>query len=305
MRKTRKTTRGVTVLELLITIFVLLIGVTGIMGLFPVGVKLSQMSCDDVISSMTAQNALAAVRLQSGLLDRVKPYHEIDNLNGDVLCWTGPTTKASDGIGDITGTVQNTGSEAPGDPLGVGKIEVAFDAGSTAGKHGTRELNIKSATSFDNAAPHNDCGLLLMTSGRAMWKLYRLDNDSSISGSKFGATVSGANFPADGLLSGDSFRLIGARSDGKAGGSPYWPIWATVPANFYGSASGPATTFTLGKGAADGYGYLAIATRVPGLDNSFRVDVLVYKGYDRTQPPERNDPAVACYSTILSGDMFR
>lgn len=268
MPKTGKRTAGVTMLELLITIFVLLIGVTGVMGLFPVGVKLSQLSCDDIAGSMTAQRALAAVRLQPNLLRSVRPYTD-ENTFGDVLGWKNDQSMGVEGLNGSIGTVVN-------------ETVVQPSLGNTAG----RTLDAKD--NDDNRA------LLLMTSGRATWKVYRLDKSSSLSQFSSGATVSPCTaFKGDDVESGDSFRLLGARSEGH--------IWATVPAG--GISSLPP--FTLGEGVVKGYGYLAIVTRVHGYTNSFRVDILIYNGYDKLLPTEGNRPAVACYTTILSGDMLQ
>jgi hypothetical protein len=63
-------------------------------------------------------------------------------------------------------------------------------------------------------------------------------------------------------------------------------------------------SFHLGRGVVEGYGYLAIVTRLEGQDDTFRVDILVYKGYNSTLPPEANLPPVAVFSTIVSGDML-
>ena len=46
-------------------------------------------------------------------------------------------------------------------------------------------------------------------------------------------------------------------------------------------------------------------TRVKDSTAAFRITVLVYKGYDKSLPPEGNLPAVACYSTILSQSMLQ
>lgn len=296
-RRPRRASRGVTVLEILMAIFVMLIGLTGVIALFPIGVKLSQQGTDDVIGAMTAQGALAAVQLQIGLIGRVKGYAADSSVPlGDVLCWKATAPQESRGVENVTGTVANVGTGAVGDPLGLTKVQV------TCSGVDSRTLDVKQTGSGLGTNPtHDNCALLLITSGTAMWKLYRLDNTSSFSTSQFGSASSVSpctNFPADGVKTSDSFRLIGAR-DEKG-------VWATVPGFFYTNVNAvPQTSFVLGKGAAPGYGYLAIVTRVKGYTNMFRVDVLVYKGYDSTAPPEGNLPAVACYTTILSGNMLR
>jgi len=277
-----RSVRGVTVLEILIAIFVMLIGITGVVALFPVGVRLSQTSADDIISAMTAQNALAAVRLQPGLLDRVKPYVADQNESGDVTAWNG--TK-SEGLEGITGSVANVGAPAPGET----KLQV-----TCAGLDG-RSLKVRGAGG--SAATGDNCALLLMTNGNALGKLYRLDATSSTTQFVSGATVSTCtNFPEDGIVTGDTFRLIGARDTSK--------VLATVPQGFYGT--GPLDPpYELGRGAVKEYGYLAIVTRLKDSTSTFRVDILVFKGYDKTLPPEGNMPAIACYTTVLSSDMLK
>ena len=74
-----------------------------------------------------------------------------------------------------------------------------------------------------------------------------------------------------------------------------------MPADFFNPSGG----YVLGPGAVKGYGYLAIITPVYDEDDSYQVDILVYKAYDEFQAPEGNQPAVACFSTVLSGDMLR
>ena len=278
----RRAIRGVTILEILIAIFVMLIGITGVVALFPVGVRLSQMSADDVISAMTAQNALAAVRLQSGLLNRVKPYVADDNESGDVTAWNGTKSECVEGF---TGSVANVGTPAPGDT----KLQV-----TCAGVDG-RSLDVRAAGGGREMG--DNCALVLMTSGNVLWKLYRLDKNATLTQFASGATVSTCtNFPADAIVTGDTFRLIGARDANK--------VLATVPEDFYGS--GPLDPpYELGQGAVKEYGYLAIITRVKESTSTFRVDILVFKGYDKSLPPEGNLPAIACYTTILSSDMLK
>ncbi len=268
-------------LELLITIFVLLIGMVGIMGLFPVGVHLSRQSSEDIIGAMTAQIGLAAVRCEPNLHQRVRPYSS-ENTSGDVLGWDGSAARGVDGI---YGWVSNT---FPAGNLGVDEMEVAEAPGS-------RDINIQArdGPGADNLA------LMLITSGRAQWKLYRLDRQSQTGGPRFASTGSGvADFPADGVVHGDQFRLIGARAGNN--------VWATVPAGFYGTGSGPPSGgYVLGTGAARNYGYLAIVSQVHGLSGAYRVDIIVYHNYDSSLPPEGNRPAVGCFTTIVSGDMLQ
>lgn len=278
----RRQTLGVTVLELLVTVFVLLIGIMGVIALFPVGVKLSHESTDDVISAMTAQNALAAVRCRAGLLSRVSAYLETDNEDGDVLGWD---TGVSTGVEGMTGTVT-----AVGGTVIASAVEVSSE--------------LLSGRSFDVSDDDKaDCGLLLLTSGRAQWKLYRLDgkdgttDGSTISPPRLVSKTNLADFPQDGVQVGDEFRIIGARDDGHQ--------WATVPRQFYGDGGSAPSSYVLGQGAAPGYGYLAIVTRLEDSTTTFRVDVLVYKAYDKTLPPEGNLPAVACYTTMMSSSMLQ
>jgi len=276
MRRNTRLSRGVTVLEVLVSIFVLLIGITGVVSLFPIGVRLSQMSTDDVVSAMTFQNAIAAVRVYSNLLDRVLPY-DANHPLGDVLAWA---AGESDGIDGINGVVGNPPSDTEFDP--------DFSTGDDGGG---RTLDVKDANK-------DDCALLLMTSGRAAWKLYRLGKDASNNPSDLstfisGPTVSGCtDFTIDGVQQGDRFMLLGARDENHH--------WATIPFGFYDGAG----LYQLGAGAAEGYGYLAIINRVHDSTTSFRVHVLVYKGYDNGLPPEANAPAVAYYTMIMSSDMF-
>ncbi len=278
--RAKQSARGVTVLEVLIAVFVLLFGMTGVIALFPVGVRFSEKSADDVISSMTAQNALAAVRVQLGLGDRVAPY-TATNTDGDVLSWKDGASRGVDGgkgsivtVRDEFGTNTNRYTH-----LGVTYVGSAVDVD-------TFKDRVFADTDDDRA-------LMLMTSGKATWKLYRLDRDSTVN-SQVSSTKNGVtNFPGDGILKDDDVQLIGARDDVGE--------WATVPARFYESGA----PYTLGKGSVDGYGYLAIINRVEDNDLAYRVTILVYKGYNEELPPEGNKPAVACYVTILSGDLLR
>ncbi len=281
----RHLNRGVTVLEVLISVFVLLIGITGVIALFPVGVRFSQMSTDDAISAMTAQRALAAVRVQSNTLGRLGGYVAGSNEDGDTLSWNGTISR---GIDEITGeALTMVGEHDTGFPDRHTHMGVAFDGAD--------------GESFDvmtsgAQANQDDRALMLMTSGRAMWKLFRLDRDTNFTTSRVASTKNGiASFPSSGIKEGDEFRLIGARDKNK--------VWVTVPDGFY--ENGPSTGYKLGPGAAEGYGYLAILNRVKGISGAYRVTILVYKGYSEDMPPEGNDPAIACFTTILSGDLLR
>jgi hypothetical protein len=268
--------RGVTILEVLVSIFVLLIGVTGVIALFPVGVRLSQQAADDVLSAMTAQNALAAVLAEPGLHDRVRAYYFIEendpdnNTDGDVLGWaTDPSKRGIDGLG---GTVVSVDSDT--------SMQVTFF-----------DYEERTLIAKDAGDTNNNCGLMMMIDGPAANKLYRLDDGSSLSG-ELVSDIDETKFEFDGIANTNKFRLLGARDESSE--------WATVPAGFL-KVTG---TFHLGRGAVEGYGYLAIITRLEGQDDTFRVDILVYKGYNSSLPPEGNLPAVACYTTIVSGDML-
>jgi len=283
-----KTRRSVTVLELLIAVFVLLIGITGVAALFPIGVHLSYQSSDDLVSAMTAQNALAAVRVQRGLLERVVGYVEGAYDSGDVLAWTG---SISESVEDITAQVAQVG-----DPLDPDRIEVDTLMGING-----RTLDVKDQGSQSPADPNDNCALLLMTSGTAEGKLYRLGGGSAVSGSAPFTLVtqeSAVNFPGDGVEATDTLRLIGARDEDG--------VWTTVPEDFFNLESGGGLPpYDLGQGAAEGYGYLVLVARLDDHDTAFRVTVLVYKGYDRSFPPEGNLPAVNCYTTVLPGNLLR
>lgn len=292
-KKTRQSVRGVTVLEVLIAVFVLLVGMTGVIALFPVGVTFSQRSADDVISAMTAQNALAAVRVELDLIEGVDAYVVTDNENGDVLSWKDDVSRGVDGV---TGVVATVGDEFGDQGEAHTHMDVTFDSVAPAVAVDDETFAVKAGTGANNLA------LMLMTSGKAAWKLYRLDAGTDNDPAKVASTISSGvtSFPRDGIKAGvepgdgkgDKFRLIGARDKNSN--------WATVPEGFYDGG-----TYTLGKGAAEGYGYLAIVNRVTDISQSYRVTILVYKGYDEDQPPEGNRPAIACYVTILSKDLLR
>ncbi len=501
LTKATRTAGGTTVLEVLMAIFVLLVGVTSILALFPIGVHLSQMSADDAISALTVQNAIADLRAQTGPLARLQSYADTNN-TGDALSWDSANSKSL-GIDGAGGSVVNVG----GTWLGKTKLEPTlymggtlvsaaiprtglaawFDAGagmtlstgnvvetwmdqSGNGRHATRldgsptyvsgAAGGRPAVRFSTDAPapgaslkfsrmsnmrtvfwvlkdncpntaahrhnllrdsggsndfyrgangniwdtassssyiragttrlngtvvngtttvlpfgsfnivsvittwsvsadtitwygdiaeiiiyttelgpadeaavgayltakyglttnygagssatavnmfntklntgettRNDCALMLMTSGKAQWKLYRLDDETVFSPAMIASTVNGyTDFPADGVQAGDNFKLIGARD--------IHHVWVTAPERFYGDG-GPPASYRLGKGAANGYGYLAIIQRVSGSATAFRVHILVYRNYDESLPPEGNTPAIACYTTILSSDALR
>jgi Tfp pilus assembly protein PilV len=290
MRYRQLNQRGVTILEVLVSIFVLLIGVTGVLALFPVGVRLSQLAADDVLSAMTAQNALAAVRAEPGLRERVKMYvasgEPSPNPNGDVLAWA--TDSKERGPEHISGGIVTLAAQS---------LQVNFDA-DTGRTLNTIKITGGVPDPTDNMAA-DDCALLLINSGKAAWKVYRLTSGSSLSGS-VNSTKPETNFLIDNINasvgSGDECILVGARDkDGE---------YATVPKDFYNHSS-VSPPYYLGRGAVEGYGYLAILTRLYGQEDTFRIDILVYKGYNRQLPPEGNLPAIACYATILSGDALQ
>lgn len=291
MNTRRKPSRGVTIMEVLMALFVMLIGMTGVIALFPVGVQLNQLAADDIVSAMTVQNALAAVRLEPGLRNRVMAYVATSYPNGDVLAWNGTQSQGIDGY---TGTLSTPSSSTP--------RRVGFSTMSPVGSATMFDVKQQGTTSAIKA---NDCALLLVTSGKAALKLYRLDASNSdptgtytnFGNSRFGSVANGyTDFFRDGIVADDTFRLLGARDERG--------IWATVPAGFYADASGPRTIFNLGQGATEGYGYLAIVTRRRSDPTTVRIDVLVYKGYDRTLPPEGNLPAVAHYTTYWPMEML-
>lgn len=491
-----KSKRGVTVLEVLLAIFVLLIGVTGVLALFPVGVKLNHDSNDQVIAAMTAQNALAALRAEVGIVVRAKGW-TTTNTSGDVLNWDGTISRGVDTCGGTVSTVGGTllddrveaiytiagatasttsdlvlsttvmgagtyndgytspngcvelvrhvplssaspypisytqagatmdldpyvctggdagnwgsdvhgrggklwlprdsESQATSDGIGFGchanwmvtfnlqkirEVHFANQAGQftltgrfgmdgrTGGSEGTNMvygyvfadgvlgvastpqnststtvfpvyyeipmtttyltlgiLNGDNSTSWDDgtfrsvkirmqaiSAPFflnpklassetykDDSAIMMMTNGNAMFKPYRLDRYATLSPSVAASWKPGvSSFLSDGVLATDTFNLIGARDLNHE--------WLTVPRQFYGDGTTNPSKYTLGKGAAAGYGYLVFVNRVAGSETTFAVHILVYKGYDESLPPEANAPPVAYFTTVLSDTLLR
>jgi hypothetical protein len=509
MKQTMLNGRGMTVLEIVVAMLIMTIGLAGIIALFPVGARLNEMAADDIYSAMTAQKALAAVRVRLGLREAGQAWSDT-NPGGDVLGWNGEAAKGVEGfsgtilaaeetapgvstrlratlrLGDIEviagvpqsglvawydgltssgSLVDRSGNgndgELHGDArrVGGGKIGEALDldgsgdyvslpaavsnckdftfaawaywrgtsdngsrffefgtsteshcafsplvtstnktrfvirhsgveqildvtkvAGNTwahvavtlqaatariyingvlmgslpnvtlnpddvgtgphffgrtrfsnpyfdgildeiviynraltaseiqelktAGDNGEYPADSGPGTTVfdvkDQADDHDDCALLLITTGKGRCKLYRLGSETDANPPTFEPTEPGCvNFFADELSMGDTFRLVGARS---ANGE-----WATVPPQFFGDGTGPppGSRYRLGEGATPEYGYLAIVSRLRDTEDTFRVDILVYKGYEETLPPEGNLPAVACYTTILSGGVLQ
>jgi len=109
-----------------------------------------------------------------------------------------------------------------------------------------------------------------------------------------------ADFQADRVRAGDFVRLAG-----NAAGRVWWPEGFLGPGTIYtgGDLVPPRRRYNTvpAEVGTEGYSYGCIFSGWENdLPNLYRIDVFVYRDFDRTKPPERNRP-IANFGTLLYG----
>ena len=270
--RNRRRAAGVTLVEVVIAIFVLTVGVIGIISLFPAGYKLGQQAFDRSVASLAARDAL--VRIMGAARSAADPdtFYPDTTSTSETLCYRKVTER------ERVGTVYAVNAH-------------------------TLECNAGPNTGPSRWASNYVAGYYcVMTSGTATGRAYLINSSTYSSTTKRGIlTFSSSGTHAvtfrtvgsttgDTVRVGDHFAIIGSKTGRKC-----------YPTNFLsaGSSNRTAEIATHGKalrgsGTMWEYGYGCIIT--PPSDEMrgiYRVDVFVYRGFDPTGTLEQQEHSPA------------
>lgn len=266
---------GFTLIEILMAVFILVIGILGIVSLFPVGLDASRRVYETSAASITARSALMYLQLEC-------------ESPGSDASWVFPTTYHENEDAAIRRV----------NPVGV----IESDPDAVTGWQW-----LKCQTLYEGrASPGRDPGwgdtawnnhVLIMLSGNAEGKVYQItDTDDDEDGGapttnydllKCDDSVNFGQEPYN-VVAGDVFTIIGNNSHAADPLRPTGPV-CTVPADFFDSG----TTYP-GCASAE-YTYACILSGWRnGLPGLARVDVLVFRHFVAGARPEavENRPAV-------------
>jgi len=267
--------RGVTLIEIVISIFVLSVGVIGIISLFPSGYRLSQSAIDRSVATLASQDAIAYAKSSTTALPGMGSNI---GYKWAGAAWVHPTAFESD------------------EPLFMvrenDRIGMVYSVDST---------NQFTAKLCGDVTPQADWKLahywptltgyyVVMTSGTMVGTFYKISSSNTSGQLTFYSTAgdewcasfrtytSGGGKTGDPIRVGDQFAIIGS----KTGASPALNCY---PTNFLGSGT-DRTMKVATEGGNYGidpwlYSYGAIVSApAPEARRVCRVDVFVYRGLD-------------------------
>ena len=270
--------RGVTLIEIVISIFVLSVGVIGIISLFPSGYRLSQSAIDRSVATLASQDAIARVMAYAKSSTTALP-----GMGSNIgykwagAAWVHPTAFESD------------------EPLFMvrenDRIGMVYSVDST---------NQFTAKLCGDVTPQADWKLahywptltgyyVVMTSGTMVGTFYKITGSDAASKritfsntttdewyANFRTYTSGGGKTGDPIRVGDQFALIGSKTG----------TLNCYPTNFLTSGGSNRTIKVATEGGNYGidpwlYSYGAIVSApAPEARRVCRVDVFVYRGLD-------------------------
>jgi len=252
---------GVTLIEVVIAIFVLSIGILGIMSLFPAGYSLTRKSVDRTVGALAARHAIARLAARVTKIDVPKPQDE------DLS-----SVSENGRVGTIAGIpVQNQldciGADRKVHSWGTDKLTnyyIVMTSGTAEGR--VYKINSNTATTLT-------CDTTFNLPGIRDKEPVRVGDHFSIIGSKSaGATKC---FPANFLTNATT----GTQES----------EWHTTPVATYGNPSLPRDQWR--------YSYGCILTAPsPEMQRTLRIDIFIYCGY-----PYRGDVGAARANSLLIG----
>ena len=262
---------GVTLVEVVIAIFVLTVGVLGIISLFPTGYRLGQMAFARSVASLAARDALP--RILADL--KASPPRLNYPSDGQPLC-----------------------SIAERDRVGV---VVGINSATTLACRTRGGYN----PTYSSLANY----YLVITSGAARGRLYRISSSSGNTLTCSGATFRRTNDKTgDPIRIGDHYAIIGSTSSNSA----CWPSASTPSqASFLGNSGNrtreAATHGTVRPRRENGsnppweYSYGCILS-APTLElrNVFRIDVFVYRAFNPGVIVDKQDQPAGHFVTYIT-----
>jgi len=274
---------GVTLIEIVISIFILSVGVLGILSLFPSGYRLSQSAIDRSVATLASQDAIARLMAQAR---------------------SSPTSLP--GMGSSPGTYNWNGAAVThpsafesAEPLFTvrenDRVGMVNEVDSTCSFKALicGDVTPQSVINLAHYWPTSLAGYyVVMTSGTMAGSFYKITSSAAATGQlTFSNTVGdewyvnfrvgtvGTRKTGDPIRVGDQFAIIGSQT----GASPALNCYPTAFLNA-GSADRTVKVATEGDNYANDpwlYSYGAIVSApTPESPRVCRVDVFVYRGVD-------------------------
>lgn len=309
---------GLTLIEILIALFIFMVGAVSIFALVPVGMDQATRTLEQRRANVIAQWALTTLESETEpqaplfrgvvasstdnsatvspnpgwpddhwqgrhavavLPDGSKQSGEIDSNTADRLNIAG-TWGANPPAGSRINIVPYYEERAR-------RSSIAAEVAATTLLVTDPDLHVD----FDQAAADTGNYFILITSGRAKGRICLLTGvDEPAAGSQR-LTASGADFAADRVRAGDSFVILGNSS-----GFLSWPE------NEFGTAGEEQTAPDPSNPASD-FRFVVIFSDPGALGagafHPVRADVLVFRIYDNGSPPDRNRRAAAIRTAYI------
>ena len=265
---------GVTLVEVVIAIFVLTIGVLGIISLFPTGYGLGQQAFDRSVASLAARDALPQVMaaLKKGSLGYPSTGQTLFNIS------------ERDRVGVITGINSAT--------------QIACQ---TRGSYNPTYTNLVGY-------------YLVITSGAARGRLYRISgsggNTLTCSGAEFRTASATTGHP---IRIGDHYAIIGSNSPANSKCFPYTAGYSFVSGTDVRRTREAATHGDRRPRREDNssvpweYSYgCVLSAPTPELRYVYRVDVFVYRAFNPsvTQIDKQDQPAGHFVTYVTRSDDY-
>jgi hypothetical protein len=287
----RSRREGVTLIEVVIAIFVLSIGIMGIMSLFPAGYKLTRRSVERSVAALAARHALARVvgktdqlsmpAVDAEALSNVFEAHRVGTVSGVEASWLHCK---------ILGGAQPSSWQIGGADDQLQGYYLVMTSGSANGHFYKIAENKKTDSCSTCPSPTNKCQRLRFysdikfnTGQEKRYEPVRVGDHFALIGSKTGSKCYPLRFLGD-TLGGGELR--------------------TMPVATYGDPNAPKDTWRYSYGCI-------ISAPAPEMTETFRLDVFVYRGFPYKCPPtvggeavvpkQINQLAVGHYVAYMSG----
>jgi len=267
--------RGVTLIEVVIAIFVLSVGILGIMSLFPAGYRLTRMSVERSVAALAARHALARV------------VGKTDQLDFDLDPATEPLSYVAEAyrVGTIKAVTQTMltckvlGNITPGWPS-LNGYYLVMTSGSAEGHF--YKINTNTSTANGQDVTFQD-SIQFRTGQSRKDEPVRVGDHFAVIGCKTGTD----RFPA--RFIDDTVTSAGLR---------------TIPVATYGSPDAPR------DGWRYSYGCI-LSAPPPEMTGTFRLDIFVYRGFpykcpetvdsQKVIPKQTNQLTIGHYVAYMSG----
>lgn len=250
-----------TVIEVTLAIFVLVFGLLGILSLFPVGLNSLKRSVENTNAASVAETAQTHLQLNTALPTSI---NETIPATLSMINYFQEDATASPARPNVTGTISNVLTD---------RLTCRLPNGSQPGW---------GSDAWANAT-------VMITSGAAEGKIYRIvrNTPDQLICNPTGVSM---DFEEDEVYAGDSFRIIG------------WIVW---PSGLFAAPGRAVRTFdadidVVNPGEESQYSFAAIISGwESGMPGLCRVDILIYRNFDQSKPPEENQPPLRHMVTYM------